>query len=135
MPCCAPRLSVATHAIVCRPLLKAVELSPKTPTAVLTPEYCDCGKIADTSERDVHPDGAPTSTPSTSTRTVPPPGGSDRRAPGDSTQPKFDTDPATAAPWAGVSIVPNGSVDELFAHVICLAPSSVTCPSASYAKA
>src|SRR5215469_12887741 len=99
------------------------------------PENCDCGNSDDRSERDVQPVGAPTSAPSTKTRTMPPPGGSARRAPGDSTHPKLPMTPDTVAPWAGVSMAPNGATDPALLHVIVLVPSAVTCPSASLANA
>ena len=47
---------------------------------------------------------------------------------GVSAHPKFTTVPDTVAPWPGVSIVPNGRSDALFAPVTCRVPMSVLNP-------
>jgi hypothetical protein len=89
IPDVTPSVSVTAHEIVCTPLASVVVSSPNTPSAVSTPAYCDTGNSADTSLRLVQPPGLPTGAPSTYTVTVPPPGGSERREPGESTHPKF----------------------------------------------
>src|SRR5712671_1097140 len=136
MPAALPWLSVTSQAMVWTPFASAVLSKPATPSAVLIPENCATGKSAERSERLVHPDGTELLTaPSIRTCTVPPPGGSARRDPGARTQPKFVTDPLTAPPCVGVSMAPNGVVDELFEQVIVFLPSVTEFPSRSSAIA
>ena len=97
------------------------------------PVYWANGKYPDRSERDVHPLGLPTFTPSMTTCTVPPPVGSARRVPGASTQPKLLITPATVCPCEGVSMAPKGMVALALLTVIALVPSGVEWPSPSSA--
>src|SRR5450759_5960461 len=115
MPAADPWLSVTTHAIVWTPLASGVLSKTATPSAFTIPGYCAAGKSAARSDRLVQPDGtALRKRPATTTRTVPPLGGSARRGLGDSTHPKFVTVPLTVPPCTGVSRAPNGAVAVAF---------------------